>query len=56
MKPLQAKWIIKLYDEMVGSGKNVILKGWKKSEITDGIKIRSSKIPSLDPFDELNRL
>ena len=32
-------------------GKNVILKGWEKSGITDGIKMESSKLPSLDPFD-----
>ena len=30
LKPLQAKWIIKLYDEMTSSsGKEVILKGWE---------------------------
>ena len=32
-------------------GKNVIVKG-----ITDGIKIGSSKLPSLDPFDEFDPL
>ena len=33
-------------------GKNVILKGWEKSGITHGIKMGSSKLPSLDPFDK----
>ena len=37
LKPLQADWIIKLYNEMTSlSGKNVILKGWEKAGIKDG--------------------
>ena len=36
LKPLQAKWIVKFYDEMISeSSKNVILKEWEKSGITD---------------------
>ena len=55
LKPLQAKWIIKLYDEMTSSsGKEVILKGWKRAGITDGIKMGSSKLPTLDPFHALD--
>ena len=57
LKPLQAKWIIKLYDEMTSSsGKEVILKGWGKAGITDGIKMGRSKISTLDPFHELDPL
>ena len=57
LKPLQAKWIIKLYDEMTSSsGKEVILKGWERAGITDGIKMGSSKLPTLDPFHELDPL
>ena len=57
LKLLQAKWIIQLYDEMTSeSGKNVIIKGWEKSGIRDGIKLGSSKLPSLDPFDEVDPL
>ena len=57
LKPLQAKWIEEPYDEMISeSGKNLIWKGWKKSGITDGIKVTSSKLPSLDPFDQFNLL
>ena len=36
--------------------KNVFLKGWEKSGITDGIKMGGCKLPSLDPFDELDPL
>ena len=57
LKPLQAKWIIELYDEMTSdSGKNVILKGWEKSGITAGITMGSSNLPSLDPFNEFDPL
>ena len=36
LKLLQAKWIVKFYDEMISeSSKNVILKEWEKSGITD---------------------
>ena len=56
LKRLQAKWIIKLYDEMTSSGKEVILKGWERAGITDGIEMGSSKLPTLDPFHELDPL
>ena len=57
LKPLQAKWIIKLYEEMTSSsGKEVILKGWERAGITDGIKMGSSKLSTLDPFHELDPL
>ena len=43
LKPLQAKWIVELYDEMtLESGKNMILKGCEKLGITDGIKMGNS--------------
>ena len=38
------------------SGKNVILKEWEKSGITDWIKMGRSKLPSIDPFDKLDSL
>ena len=51
LNSLQAKCIIELYDKSTSElGKNVILKGWEKLRITDGIKMRSSKLLSLDPF------
>ena len=55
LKPLQAGWIIKLYDKMTSlRGKNVILKGWKKADINNGIEIETAGLPSLDPFDEVD--
>ena len=34
-------------------GKNVILTGWEKAVINDGIKMETTGLPSLDPFDEV---
>ena len=57
LPPLQAKWIIELYDKMtLELGKNVIVKEYEKSGITNGIKMGSSKLSSLDPFDEFDSL
>ena len=57
LKPLEAKWIIKLYNKMTSeSGKNVILKEWEKSRIIDWMKMGSSKPQSIDPFDEIDPL
>ena len=35
-------------------GKNVILKGWEKTGINDAIKMGTARLPSLDPFDEVD--
>ena len=57
LKPLLAKWIIKQYVEMTSlSGKEVILKGWERAGIIDGIKMGSLKLPTLDPFHEVDPL
>ena len=32
------------------------MKGWERAGITDGIKMGSSKLPTLDPFHELDPL
>jgi len=37
-------------------GKEVILKGWERAGITDRIKMGSAKLPTPDPFHELNPL
>ena len=51
LKSLQGKWFIETCGEMtLDSGKNVILNGWEKSGITDGIKMEYYKLLSLDPF------
>ena len=35
-------------------GKNVILKGWEKTSINDGIELETAGLPILDPFDEVD--
>ena len=35
-------------------GKIVILKGWGKADINDGIEMGTAGLPSLDPFDEVD--
>ena len=55
LKSLQAGWIIKLYDEMTSlHGENVILKDWEIAGINDGIEMVTARLPSLDPFDEVD--
>lgn len=54
LKPLHAKWLISLYDHMSSpEGKAVISSGWKKSGIYDAIRLGSSKLPALDPFNDI---
>ena len=53
----EVKWIIGFYNEMASKqGKNLILKGWEKSGITNAIKMGSSKLSYLNPLDELDPL
>ena len=35
-------------------GKNAILKGWEKTGINDAIEMGTARLPSLDPFDEVD--
>ena len=55
LKPLQAGWIINLCDKMTSfCGENVILKGWEKAGINNGIEMGTAGLPSLDLFDEFD--
>ena len=57
LKPLHAKWKLKLFNEMTSeSGKEVILKGWLKAGIKDGIEMGKSKPTPLDPFHQIDPL
>ena len=54
LKPLHATWVISLYNHMNSpEGKAVSASGWKKSGIFDTIMTGSSKLPTLDPFDDI---
>ena len=55
MKPIHAGWIIDFYNEMTTTtGIDIIKSGWASAGITDAIKIGLEKLPSIDPFEELD--
>ena len=55
LRPLQAGWIIEFFNEMTTSkGSEIIGSGWNASGIKDAIKLGKEKLPSLDPFEELD--
>ena len=54
LKPLHATWLISLYSHMNSpEGKEVSASSWKKSGIFEAIIMGSSKLPTLDPFDDI---
>ena len=57
LKPLHASWLIELFDHVTSpAGKDVSLKGWKVAGITDIVKKGTSRLPSLDPFHNIDPL
>ena len=55
LKPLQAGWIIDFYNEMTSAkGKEIITSGWVSSGIKDAIELGLQKLPSIDPFEQLD--
>ena len=55
LKPLHAGWIIEFYNEMTSSkGVSIIKSGWRASGITDAVDIGLEKLPSIDPFEEID--
>ncbi|XP_057304911.1 uncharacterized protein LOC130641912 isoform X1 [Hydractinia symbiolongicarpus] len=57
VKPLHAKWIIEVYNQMTSEeGKKVCLKGWQVSGIKDAGDQGLSELPSLDPFADIDHM
>ena len=57
LKPLQAGWIIEFFNEMATSkGSDIIGSGWTASRIKDAVTLGTEKLPSLDPFEELDHM
>ena len=53
LKPLHAKWLVELFNFFSSTrGKEVIARGWKKSEIV-GLLDGSTILPPEDPFHEI---
>ena len=57
MKPLQAKWIVELYDYLSShKGQGTIANGWKATGITKAIAHGSKHLPSFNPFAAIDPL
>ena len=57
LKPLQDGWIIEFFNEMTDiKDSQIIGSGWNGSGIKDSIKLGTKKLPSLDPFEELDAM
>ena len=57
VKPLHAKWLIKMYNHMTSSeGRDVCLKGWKVAGISDAAEKGLDGLPNLDPFHDIDPL
>ena len=54
IKPLHAKWLIEMYNEMTSDeGRKVCLKGWEVSEIKAAVEQGLSKLSCLDTFSDI---
>ena len=57
IKQLHAKWMIEVYNEMTSAeGKDVCLKRWKVSDIKGAVELGVTKLPNLDPFDNIDSM
>ena len=57
VKPLHAKWLIKMYNHMTSSeGRDVSLKGWKVAGILNTAEKGLEELPNLDPFHDIDPL
>ena len=53
LKPLQATWLVSLYNHLTGSmGKRHIAKGWRKAEISELAQGKKTLWPE-DPFENI---
>ena len=57
IKPLHAKWMMEVYNEMTSAeGKEVWLKGWEVFGIKGAAGVGVTKLPNLDPFDDIDQM
>lgn len=55
LKIIHAGWIVEFYNHMTTSkGREIIDSGWKASGISDAIELGSEKMPSIDPFKDID--
>ena len=57
LKPLHTEWLVELFNHMTTSqDKETIMSPWKASGIIEAINKRSARLPSLDPFNDMDPL
>ena len=57
LKPLHGKWLVEYYNEITSeNGSSVIINDWKAADIYDAIKVGSSGLQSIDPFEDISAL
>ena len=55
LKPIHAGWLVEFYNHMTNSkGKEIIDNEWKAADISDALELGSSKMPSIDPFHDID--
>ena len=55
LKSLHAGWETDFYDTSA-EGKKIILNGWKATSIYDAIRLGIGKLPTVDPYHDIDRL
>lgn len=54
MKPLHAKWLMEVYEQMTAAiGREICLKGWVKRGTSEAIENGSNVTSTLDPFFDI---
>ena len=54
-KPLHAKWVMNLYNEIISEKrKEIILNSWKTPGILYALEMGSTKLEYLDPFNDID--
>ena len=55
VKPLHTEFMIEMYNEITSvDGRWVCLKGWQVAGINDEFELGLSKLPCLDPFEDID--
>ena len=55
MKPLHARWIIEIYNE-ISLNPAVVISGWKAAGILDAVQNGARKLSCIDPSFEIDNL
>ena len=57
IKTLYSTWIVKFYNKMTSDqGNSIIQNGWKSAGVEDALRMAKGKMPSLNPFFDIDQL